>query len=211
MDVKDEKATAESPADAAEQKNTVPAPSENPMVKKRWFGRGIYGSKDVPIRILDGFILTVVLVIIVMIVYFAINGGFWVTFDTQGGNTIEKQKLRHGNLVSEPAEPVKPGYTFEGWYNQDLKWNFAENEVTGDLTLVASWKPAVILVKFDPAGGTCPTESKEVTFQELYGELPVPSKEGAVFEGWYYSGQKIEPDTQVQMTGEHVLTAQWSE
>lgn len=26
------------------------------LPKKRWFGRGIYGSKDVPIRILDGLI-----------------------------------------------------------------------------------------------------------------------------------------------------------
>ncbi len=36
-----------------ETQNTQPnleptAPAENPMVKKRWFGRGIYGSKDVP-------------------------------------------------------------------------------------------------------------------------------------------------------------------
>ena len=44
-----------------ETQNTQPnlepaAPAENPMIKKRWFGRGIYASKDVPIRILDACI-----------------------------------------------------------------------------------------------------------------------------------------------------------
>ena len=48
-------------------------PEENPMVKKRWFGRGIYGSKDVPIRLLDGFIAVVIVVIVGMIFYG--NGG----------------------------------------------------------------------------------------------------------------------------------------
>lgn len=62
-----------------EQENT-----ENPMIKKRWFGRGIYGSKDVPIRLLDGFIGVIIAVIILMIVFFAVRGGFWITFDSQG-------------------------------------------------------------------------------------------------------------------------------
>ena len=49
-----------------------------------------------------------------------------------------------------------------------------------------------------------------MTFGETYGELPTPVKEGSTFGGWEYSGQIITADTVVQMTGEHVLTANWN-
>lgn len=189
---------------------------ENPMIQKRWFGRGIYGSKDVPIRLLDGFIAAVIVAIVVMIVFFAVNGGFYVTFDTDGGSPVDSQKLRHGSLVTEPETPIKPGYTFEGWYlesNEAASWNFDVDKIGGDLGLVAKWKPAQIAVKFDLNGGTVDgaeqTEPLTVTFGEFYGELPVPVKEGAEFAGWRYSGSEITADTQVTMTGEHVLTAEW--
>ena len=90
-------------------------PEENPMIKKRWFGRGIYGSKDVPIRLLDGFIAVVVVVIVGMIIFFTVTGGFYVTFETGGGSEVAQQKLRHGELVTEPEEPMRPGYDFGGW------------------------------------------------------------------------------------------------
>ena len=53
-------------------KNQVPD-TEN--TKKKWFGRGIYGSKDVPIRVLDTAIGVLIAVILIMILYFAVNGG----------------------------------------------------------------------------------------------------------------------------------------
>lgn len=194
--------------------NTVPA--ENPMIKKRWFGRGIYGSKDVPIRLLDGFIAAVIVAIVAMIVFFAVNGGFYVTFDTDGGSQVASQKLRHGSLVTEPEIPLKPGYTFEGWYlesNEAAEWNFDVDKVGGDVSLVAKWKPAEITVKFDLDGGNVDgaqeIEPITVTFGETYGELPLPVKDGVKFAGWHYSGSEITADTQVTMTGEHVLTAEW--
>ena len=59
------------------------------------------------------------------------------------------------------------------------------------------------------AGTAAGADSLEVTFGENYGVLPVPVKEGAVFDGWRYSGQNITEDTKVTVNGEHVLTAQW--
>lgn len=191
-------------------------PEENPMIKKRWFGRGIYGSKDVPIRLLDGFIAVVVVVIVGMIIFFTITGGFYVTFETGGGSEVAQQKLRHGELVTEPEEPMRPGYDFGGWSvggEEPLSWDFGADKVQGDMTLTAVWTPAKIPVRFDTDGGMVngseTVEMAEVVFGESYGELPVPEKEGAEFVGWYYSGEKITADTVVTMTGEHVLTAVW--
>ncbi|MDO4331630.1 MAG: InlB B-repeat-containing protein [Eubacteriales bacterium] len=213
MEIKEEKKEPQKGVQDESQKG----PQENPMVKKRWFGRGIYGSKDVPIRLLDGFIGIVIVAIVAMTAYFAVNGGFYVTFDSRGGSEVESQKLRHGSLVSEPETPVRPGYTFEGWYlesNEEAGWNFAVDKIEGDLTLVAKWAPAQIMVKFDRNGGIFDDgeqpDFKMVTFGETYGELPVPYKEGSEFLGWYYSGSEITENTQVTMNGEHVLTAEWN-
>ncbi|MBQ8857887.1 MAG: InlB B-repeat-containing protein [Lachnospiraceae bacterium] len=188
--------------------------------KKRWIGRGIYGKKDVPIRILDGLIGVFVVAIIVLVAVFAVNGGYYVTFHTDGGSEIAEQKLNYGDYIEQPEEPVKPGYEFLHWVTSEDEylaqiWNFAENKVEGDMTLYAVWQPAAIVVKFDLAGGSFSDETtgmeKQVIFGETYGELPIPEKEGYLFDGWVYSQQVIKEDTVVFMTGEHILTARWVE
>ena len=185
--------------------------------KGKWFGRGIYGSKDVPIRILDGLIGVLIVVIVGMIIFFAVRGGFNIMYDTDGGSEVPAQKIRYGEFITEPETPYKPGYTFDGWYTEKegetVLWYFRSEKVTGDMTLTAHWIPAQFTVKFDYDGGTdadgAVTESKQVIFGETYGTLPEPVKEGSIFAGWEYSGQTITADTVVQMTGEHVLTAIW--
>lgn len=186
--------------------------------KKQWIGKGIYGKKDVPIRILDGMIGVFVAAIITLIVVFAVNGGFYVTFDTDGGSEVAKQKLSYGDYVEQPQEPVKPGYEFVHWVTSEDEylaqvWDFSENKVETDTILYAVWQPAKMLVKFDLDGGafleTDAETEKTVIFGEAYGELPVPVKEGYRFDGWVYSQQIIQSDTVVFMTGEHILQARW--
>lgn len=185
---------------------------------KKWFGRGIYGSKDVPIRILDGFIIGAICFVVILVFWFATHGGYNVTFDTEGGSEIAAQRLKHGELAKEPEIPLKPGYTFCGWITSEdeslaKEWNFATDKVENDMTLYAVWMPAEVMVKFDLDGGNLDGETyipdKAVTYGEAYGELPVPEKEGFLFDGWVYSGAVIKADTTVTMTGEHVLTARW--
>lgn len=186
--------------------------------KKKWFGRGIYDKKDAPIRILDKLILGAVALVIILIFWFAVHGGYTVSFDTDGGSEVAEQRLEYGDLVAEPETPVKPGYTFVSWVtsrDESLaeEWSFAETKVTSDQTLYAVWEPAQVTVKFDLDGGACEGSAsvpdKTVVYGETYGELPAPEKEGCRFDGWVYSGNIITADTQVTMTGEHVLTARW--
>ena len=44
-----------------------------------------------------------------------------------------------GDLLAEPESPVREGYTFEGWYVGDVKWDFANDVLTGDLALTAKF------------------------------------------------------------------------
>lgn len=216
-----EQVTAENTEEKAAEVTVSPemaGQTQEPVRPKgKWFGRGIYGSKDVPIRILDGLIGVLIVVIVGMIIFFAVRGGFNIVYDTDGGSEVPAQKIRYGEFITEPETPYKPGYTFDGWYTEKegetVLWYFQSEKVTGDMTLTAHWIPAQLTVKFDYDGGTdadgAVTESKQVTFGETYGTLPEPVKEGKNFVGWEYSGQMITADTVVQMTGEHVLTAIW--
>ena len=142
-----------------ENKNTeinTNTTASQPPVKKKWFGRGIYGSKDVPIRILDKLIFGLIAATVILTVVFTVNGGYFVNFETGGGTEIESQKLRYGQLVEKPEDPVRPGYEFNGWVygEEEYPWSFGADKVQGEMTLIAQWKPAKVLVKFDLDGGT---------------------------------------------------------
>lgn len=66
-----------------------------------------------------------------------------VEFDAGNGTPIAKQFVAAGGLVAAPDEPAKDGYTFVGWYTDEslaTKWNFAENKVSGNMTLHAKWE-----------------------------------------------------------------------
>lgn len=63
-----------------------------------------------------------------------------VTFDTQGGSTIEQQVVVKGEKAKEPPAPTKEcECEFDGWYVGDEKWSFIGYAVTEDITLTAKW------------------------------------------------------------------------
>lgn len=67
---------------------------------------------------------------------------YTVKFDTRGGTTVSDQTVVSGGTVTKPANPIRAGYTFGGWY-KDKKlttaWDFDKDAVTGDMTLYAKW------------------------------------------------------------------------
>ena len=64
-----------------------------------------------------------------------------VTFDSDGGTTINSIDVSNDGQtkVEEPVSPTKKGYIFDGWYNNDTKWNF-NDPVKSNMTLKAHWK-----------------------------------------------------------------------
>lgn len=84
------------------------------------------------------------------------SGAWTVTFDTDGGSTAPDKQVRANSKVNKPDDPTKEGYTFEGWYDGDKKFDF-DTPVSGErtVTLKAKWtKEAAKYYYYSPADGS---------------------------------------------------------
>ena len=64
---------------------------------------------------------------------------YTVAFNTDGGTPVPPaQEVEYGLTATEPAAPEKTGYTFDGWYLGDEKYDFSD-AVEQDITLKAQW------------------------------------------------------------------------
>ena len=64
---------------------------------------------------------------------------FKVTFNTNGGDTIEPIEVEEGERIPKPVDPVRSGYTFIGWFTKEGEYDFKE-EVFSNITLKAEWE-----------------------------------------------------------------------
>ena len=142
-------------------------------------------------------------------VYLDANGGEFDDFDA--GRHISKAsvKVLKGKSLSETEEfmsaatnkddlslrvPLHPLlYPFTGWYTTSgQKWDL-DTPITGDLSLVAHWGTAddvTAMVYFKTNGGKFSNGKKSINFTVRNGSLidepETPTREGYVFDGWYY-------------------------
>lgn len=64
---------------------------------------------------------------------------YTVTFDTDGGSEVEPQTVVSGGTATQPEDPTKDSFTFDGWYDsEDAEYDFA-TPVTEDITIYAKW------------------------------------------------------------------------
>ena len=141
------------------------------------------------------------------------NSKITITFDSNGGSKVESITIKKGQQASLPI-PTKEGYGFEGWYDKDgkminLYWT---KFLTKDTTLKAKWTDSEgekITITFDTDGGT-PVESMEIVKGSQI-DLPVTSKDGFTFEGWYDDVTEINKESISNITKDTTLKAKWSE
>ena len=105
--------------------------------------RGLYSKVNISVRTLNIIIVVLVVLLIVCMAFGISKGGFRITFDAQGGTTVEMQKRMYGELIEVPEPPTREGYVFNGWYldpGAAIPWNLEEDTVTESITLYAGWK-----------------------------------------------------------------------
>ncbi len=154
------------------------------------------------------------------------EGSVTVTFDTQGGSEIEPIIVDIGETIKLPENPIKDGYTFDGWYLDESWIIISDNTVTvsRNIILHAKWvdngdnnddnptpNPQILTVSFDTHGGS---EVEPITVGEGGTiSLPInPTKEGFIFDGWYLDATcRIAFDETVAISGNITLYSKWIE
>lgn len=67
-----------------------------------------------------------------------VDKGHWIHFNSAGGSYVAPQFVT-GNTIP-PANPARPGFSFEGWYEQSGNQFTFGSPLTSNITLTAHWK-----------------------------------------------------------------------
>ena len=67
-----------------------------------------------------------------------VEKGHWIHFNSDGGSYVAPQFVT-GN-TSQPANPARPGFSFEGWYEESGNRFTFGNQLTSNITLTAHWR-----------------------------------------------------------------------
>ena len=117
-----------------------------------------------------------------------------VSFNTNGGSTVQSVVVRNGLTVAQPAAPTKTGYEFAGWFvavDGNTQWSF-DNTVTADTTIFAHWTAETYAITYYlPSGDTfveasiagAPASHTYGTATNLVEPTSIP--DGKVFGGWF--------------------------
>lgn len=140
-----------------------------------------------------------------------------ITLDAQGGSlATSNYKIELLSTYKNLPEPTKTGYGFIGWYDS-LENGIIVTEDTifthqSPKTLYAKYEPGRFRIDFNADGGEVLTSSKSVVYDSTYGELPIATKEGNTFIGWYTSvtgGSLIRSNNTVLVTDNTTLYARY--
>ena len=143
---------------------------------------------------------------------------YTVRFNANGGSVSPTTKsVKYDSAYGDLPTPIRTGYNFTGWTLNGTKITSTTTVKTAsNHTLVAQWTPASYIVTFYPngQGGTVNPTTKTVTYDSTYGDLPIPTRAGYIFIGWYTdksAGTQVLPTTQVKTADNHFLYAHWQD
>ena len=134
-----------------------------------------------------------------------------VTFNSDGGSTVDAQSVRYMETAAQPADPVYAGHIFKGWTLNGTAYDFAQ-PVTGAVNLKAEWETIYYAVTFDTDGGAPVPETRSVAAGTLTARPETdPVKDGFDFAGWYQSDKTTPLDFSAYVISEDVtVCALWT-
>ena len=143
-----------------------------------------------------------------------------VKYDSKGGSLISSALIEQGKTAEKPADPIKTGYTFKGWFTSDdegetlaSEFDFA-SPILQAIVLYAKWEINNYTVKYDTDGGT-EIVSETVEYNQTATKPENPQKTDYTFEGWFTSSDNgttlssTEYDFETLITSDITLYAKW--
>ena len=139
-----------------------------------------------------------------------------ITLDTDGGtiNSGNITSYTYGVGATLPTDITKTGYKFEGWYDDSSDEPVLSilSTETGDRSFSAQWTKVPYIITLNANEGTINGNDK---INYNYGDevtLPVPTREGYTFAGWYNNSNLVGTEfTKVASieTGNKEFWARW--
>ena len=137
------------------------------------------------------------------------------------GSENNPESYKRSTATFSIGSPSAEGFRFLGWYDaKGIKVTSVKRGSRGDKELWARFQPENYLVTFDAQGGAVSPTTKTYGNYKAYGSLPVATRSGYDFKGWYVSAEdaanqelsgKVGVDSIAVLHGPITLYAGWEE
>ena len=111
---------------------------------------------------------------------------YTITFESNTGSPVLPIHQDYDSVIIVPDDPDKTGYSFTGWYRDELLTNlYAFSTMPAEnLTLYAKWTINQYTISFDTNGGSA-VASITLDYASSVSAPVDPTKAGFAFAGWY--------------------------
>jgi uncharacterized repeat protein (TIGR02543 family) len=138
---------------------------------------------------------------------------YTISFSTNGGSDVTNMTVEGAQTGVSVPTPTKEGFEFLGWFTDMRLSQPWDGNVSSDLTLYAKWRTLQYVLSFETNGGE-EIESLNLKFNDTIGRLPVPTKEGHTFGGWFLDEALTEKYSATEMSSmpshDVTLYAKWT-
>lgn len=152
--------------------------------------------------------------VITLYAQWSINS-YTVTFNSDGGTSIEAVTQTYGTVVEQADDPTKYGYNFVGWMNGEELITFPA-ALTDNLNLTAKWQAVEYTITYVNMDGVENSNPKTYTVERGSIILANPgTRTGYTFMGWY-TNEDLSDSSRVigiaiasRSTGARIFYANW--
>ena len=147
---------------------------------------------------------------------------YTIAFVADGGSGAPSAvTVAQGGTWTCPLDyPTLSGYTCKGWHTspgETAPLYVAGESYTApsaNLTLYAVWAPNSGILIFDANGGSVSEGFRVLAVGQAYGSLPIPTRSGYNFTGWYTAttgGSQVTESTTKGSSSTETIYARWSQ
>lgn len=134
-----------------------------------------------------------------------------ITYNTSGGSLTSTTQSVVYNSKFNLSTPTKTGYTFKGWYYNDVKVENGTWKYTSNITLVAKWEETSYKITYSLDGGVNNSSNIDKYTISTNFTFKIPTKTGYTFAGWKVGGKTHSSySIATGTTGDITLVATWS-
>ena len=132
-----------------------------------------------------------------------------LTYELNGGSCSElPYSYCFGELTKLP-EPLRKGYSFEGWsFGKNEKFFILPDNTVGDKKLYANWIANSYTITYNANGGIIDDTTQTVVYDSNF-TAKTPSRDAYTFAGWY-DGDVLITSGIWTIANDITLTARWT-